>query len=127
MITSNEVFTKLHDALNTDGLSVFCTTTHDPLAPELPCMYYRETHYRPTESITLDYDDEVISSTVYIELYDTNDLQELVKVVEDAMNEMHYIETNCIQIDNADPTIERYTLTFTRIICGADSFEEEGE
>ena len=124
MITSNEIFTKLHDELNVGERTVFCTTTHDPLAPELPCLYYRETHYRPAEHITLGYDDEVIDSTVYIELYDTEDLQDLVKAVEDIMSSMHYIEVSCIQVDNADVSIERYSLSFTRIICGTDTLEQ---
>lgn len=124
MITSNEIFTKLHNELNNGERSIFCTTTHDPLAPDLPCLYYRETHFRPSDHITLGYDDEVIDSTVYIELYDTEDLQDLVYEVESVMNSMYYVETSCIQVDNADVSIERYSLTFNRIICGGDSLEE---
>lgn len=116
MITINQIYTQL-----SDGMDIYCTRRYEPVPASLPCLYFRESHFRPKPSVTLEYGDEVIQSTIYIELYAKSGMSDLITQVETLMNSMYYIEENCMEIDNADISIQRYTLTFSRIICGGDT------
>ena len=117
MITINKVYTELHNALE----GVYCTRNYEPVPSSLPCMYFRETHFRPIEHVNIANNDNVRNSTVYIEVFAKTDIQDLVEKIESTMRAMHYIEENCMQVDNADISISRYTLTFSRIICEEDT------
>lgn len=116
MITVNAVYTQLHNALG-----CYCTRNYEPVPPSFPCMYFREDHFRPRENVNIANTDNVRNSTVHIELYAKSEMQDLIDTVETTMRGMHYIEDSCIQIDNADISIQRYSLTFSRIICEEDT------
>lgn len=119
MITLNAIYTRLHEALG-----IYCTRNYEPVPKSLPCMYFRENHFRPRENVNITYTDNIRNSTVYIELYAKSGMQNLIDIVESTMNDMRYIEESCIQIDNADISVQRYSLTFSRIICEEDILGE---
>lgn len=139
MITPNEVFTRLAEEVNdktavagwaivgdtiAGATQVYCTRTYRYIGRSLPCIYFREAHYRPTENVTLDYSDIQTNSTVYLEVYARDFGDDLAAITEQAMRDMKYIETSCTQIDNADPSIQRFALSFSRVICEGDTLDE---
>lgn len=123
MITVDEVYTTLANALEQAYEGFYCTRSYEPVPKNLPCMYFREFHYRPRGSITLTYSDEVHNSSVYVELYMTeaDDINGIIATVEETMNGMYYIEEMCTQLNNIDPTLERYSLRFFRKLCKGDT------
>lgn len=120
MITPNQVYTKIEDALTTSPLSAYCTQSMERIPISLPCMYFREEHYRPERNITFTFNDEQLKSTVHIELYGV-DLDSYIRAIETVMSDMYFIEESCNQIDNGDPDVERYVFRFSRMICGGDT------
>lgn len=123
MITVNEVYTNLVNAVETAYPDFYCTRSYEPVPRSLPCLYFREFHYRPRGSITLSYNDEVHNSSIYVELYMTeaDDINGIIELIESTMNGMYYIEEMCTQLNNIDPTLERYSLRFFRKLCKGDT------
>lgn len=115
----NAIYTKLHNELP----DVYCTRRYEPNPKSLPCLYFRETHFRPRRNVTLNYDDQQINCTVTIEVFAKDGIRAIIDTVESEMNSMYFIEESCIQVDNADITIMRYIMTFSRIICEGDNNE----
>lgn len=122
MITANDVFDYLVRAINDED--IYFTCAYENIPESLPCIYFRESHFRPSAHVTLDYTDQQKNSTVYIEVFAEEDIEDIVSAIEQAMNAMYYIEDSCNQIDNADERIERYALSFSRIICEGDTLDE---
>ena len=52
------------------------------------------------------------------------DIDEIVRTIEDTMSDMYFIEELNEMIPNYDPSIERVSMRFQRIICGGDTLNE---
>lgn len=113
MITKNEVYTTLTEALP----GVYCTQYYEPIPKELPCVYFRESHSQVRRYVTLNYDDEQIRMVCYVDVYGQN-IDEIVTAVENAFRSMCFIEDLNEMVPNYNPEIERVSMRFQRIITG---------
>lgn len=116
MVTKNEVYTKLTEYLS----GVYCTQYYEPIPKELPCVYFRESHSRIARYVTLEMDDEQLRMICYVEVYG-QEIDEIVEKVEKAFRDMNFIEELNEMIPNYNPTIERVSMRFQRIITGGST------
>ena len=116
MISKNQIYTALTNALS----GVYCTQYYEEIPQALPCVYFRESHAPVSANIDLDLADEQLHRFVYIEVYGSN-LDSLVSDIESAMKTLKFTEELCEMIPNYDPTIERVSMRFTRVIGGGDT------
>lgn len=114
----NDVYTSLEEYINTQARPVRFSQAYELVPNFLPCVYFRESHSVVTHD--LPFGGEVEDSTVYLEVYSINDPDGIVKDIETHMSSLGYIERECLLIDNADPTIERVSMTFNRVIARGD-------
>lgn len=118
MITANQVYDTLANAL--DG--VYTTKYYERIEEQLPCVYFRESHSTIRNTVDLDYQNEAVRMYCYIEAYG-NSLDEIVTKIEATMKSMFFIEELNEMIPNYNPSIERISMRFTRVICGGDTLE----
>ena len=114
----NDVYTALENEINTLARPVRFTQTYELVPPFLPCVYFREAH--SVVAHDLPFGGDVENSTVYIEVYSIDNPDGIVKEIETKMALLGYEEQNCELVNNADPTIERVTMTFYRVIGRGD-------
>ena len=119
MITVNQIYDTLDTAL--DG--IYVTKYYNRINEQLPCVYFRESHSPLKRATDLDYTDEQIRLYCYIEVYG-HDVDEIVLTIEETMRGMYFIEELNEMIPNYDPSVERVSMRFQRIICGGDTLNE---
>lgn len=118
MITVNQVYDTLVNALP----NVYVTKYYNRINEQLPCVYFRESHNPVFRYIQLNRADQQMRLVVYIEVYGEG-IDEIVQTVEDTFKQMFFIEELCEMIPNYDPSIERVSMRFQRIITGGDTLE----
>lgn len=111
----NDIYTNLENYINTQERPVRFTQTYELVPNFLPCVYFRESHYVTAHEIP--FGSGVEDSTVYLNVYSVTNPDGIVKDIETRMASLGYIERECMLVDNADPTIERVSMTFNRVIA----------
>ena len=119
MITANQIYDTLANAL--DG--VYTTKYYERIEEQLPCVYFRESHSTIRSSVDLSYQHEAVQMYCYIEVYG-NDLDEIVNTIEATMKSMCFIEELNEMIPNYNPSVERISMRFGRVICEGDTLNE---
>ena len=119
MITVNQIYDRIVTAL--DG--IYVTKYYARINEHLPCVYVRESHSPIYAATTLDMTDEQNRMYFYIEVYGEN-TEEIVATIEATMRGMGFLEELSEMIPNYDPSIERVSLRFQRVICGGDTLEQ---
>lgn len=117
MITVNQVYDTLENAL--DGVA-YVTKYYARIPEQLPCVYFRESHNPVFKYIQMDRNDDQIRLVCYVEVYGY-DIDSIVQTVEQTFKSMFFIEELAEMIPNYDPSIERMSLRFQRIITGGDT------
>lgn len=119
----NDVYTNLAQNINTQVRPVKFTQTYELVPDFLPCVYFRESHSVIAQDISLE-GTPTEDSTVYIEVYAVQNgeptSEDIALEIEALMPLYGYTEQRCEPIDNADPTIERVSMTFNRVISRGD-------
>ena len=105
--------------MNTKKRPIRFSQSYELIPQKLPCIYFRESHSIVAHD--LPFGGEVEDSTIYIEVYSTTNCEPMVKEIEELMSPIGYNETNCTLVDNADPTIERVSMVFNRVISRGDT------
>lgn len=119
MITVNQIYDTLENALG----GIYVTKYYHRINEQLPCVYFRESHSPLRSATTLDYSDEQKRLYCYIEVYG-QEIDSIVETIEATMRGMYFIEELNEMIPNYDPSIERVSMRFQRIITGGDSLGE---
>ena len=116
MITKNEIYTRMTEALP----GVYCTQYYEKVHENLPCVYFRESHSPVKRYTTLDLTDEQVRFYCYIDVFGQN-IDELVTEIETVFREMKFIEELSEMIPNYDPEVERVSMRFCRILTGGNT------
>ena len=119
MITMNQIYDRLVTAL--DG--VYVTRYYEEINRQLPCVYIRESHSPLYAATNLDFSDEQNRVYFYIEIYG-RETDSIAQIIENTMRGMGFLEELSEMIPNYDPSIERISLRFQRVICGGDTLDE---
>lgn len=119
MITKNQIYTKLENALPT---TVYCTQFYEVVPKSLPCVYFRASWSPIRRHTNLSYSDNQKRFYCYVEVYGNN-IDSIVATVESAFKGMFFIEELCEMIPNYDPSIERVSMRFQRVITESDVLE----
>lgn len=123
MITVNQ----LYDAFISKFPDVFVTKYYTRITEALPCIYIRESHSPLRYATNIDFSDKQIRMYFYVEVYG-EETEEIVERVETAMRELFFLEELSEMIPNYDPSIERVSMRFSRVICDGDTIVEiEGD
>ena len=115
MITRNEVFNYIATKVN-----AYCTGYYEVVPKSFPCVYVRFSWNPMRRYIALDFTDEQVRAYAYIEVYGQN-IDATVLEVESVMKEMNFVEELAEQVPNYDPSVERVSMRFCRVITGQDS------
>lgn len=127
MITVNQLYDALINKL--DG--IYVTKYYERITEALPCVYIRESHSPLRYATNIDFSDKQIRMYFYVEVYG-EETEEIVERVETAMRELFFLEELSEMIPNYDPSIERVSMRFSRVICDGDTLvgaedDTEGE
>lgn len=121
MITKNQVYTIMTQALPN---TVYCTQYYEIVPKSLPCVYFRASWNPIIRHINLDYSDIQKRMVVYIEVYGTN-IDSIVSSLETVFKSMYFVEELAEMIPNYDPSIERVSMRFSRVITDKDTLGTE--
>mgnify|MGYP003304703587 CR=1 FL=1 len=119
MITVNQIYDRIVTAL--DG--IYVTKYYTRITEQLPCVYVRESHAPIHAATNIDFSDDQCRMYFYIEVYGEQ-TEEIVATIEATMRGMGFLEELSEMIPNYDPSIERVSLRFQRVICGGDTLNE---
>ena len=122
MISINQVYDTLEKAL--DG--VYVTKYYNRIPEQLPCVYFRESHNPVFKYIQFDRNDEQIRLVCYVEVFGY-DIDSIVATVEQTFKQMYFIEELAEMVPNYDPSVERMSMRFQRIIAGGDTLGNEDQ
>ena len=121
MITVNQVYDALVKALPS---GTYVTKYYNRINENLPCVYFRESHNPVSRYIDKDFANEQMRLVVYIEVFGRG-IDSLVSTIESTFKSMFFIEELSEMIPNYDPSIERISMRFQRIIAGGDTLGNE--
>ena len=119
MITVNQIYDRIVTAL--DG--IYVTKYYERITEQLPCVYVRESHSPIYSATTIGLTDEQCRMYFYIEVFGEY-TEEIVATIEATMRGMGFLEELSEMIPNYDPSIERVSMRFQRVICGGDTLDE---
>lgn len=132
MIKSEEIFTRIAELLraNYPGISVYPERVSVPAS--FPCVWAVEADTYPTlQGTALDFTDEQRRSVYEIQAFSNLSKGALAQVrnimydVTALLRSLGYRMTMNSPIQNADPSIKRYSARFERIIGGGDTLPPE--
>lgn len=112
MIGRDDIFDYIANNVN-----AYCTNYYEVVPKSLPCVYVRFSWNPIRRYINLDFTDEQIRAYAYIEVYGNN-IDGTVAEVERVMREMYFVEELAEQVQNYDPSLERVSMRFCRVITG---------
>ena len=112
MITRNDIFDYI-----ANHVDAYCTNYYEVVPKSFPCVYVRFSWNPIKRYVNLDFTDEQIRAYAYIEVYGQN-IDETVAQVESVMKEMYFVEELAEQVQNFDPSLERVSMRFMRVITG---------
>ena len=116
MITVNQIYNNIINNLP----NIYVTKYFERITEALPCVYIRESH-SPIESATnLNFSDKQVRMYLYVEVYG-EETEGIVEQVEAIMRNMGFLEELSEMIPNYDPSIERVSMRFQRVICDGDT------
>ncbi len=123
MISVNQ----LYDTFISKFPDVFVTKYYTRINEALPCIYVRESHSPLKYATNIDFSDKQMRFYFYVEVFG-EETEGLVDRIETAMREMGFLEELSEMIPNYDPSIERVSMRFSRVICDGDTILEiEGD
>lgn len=119
MITVNQIYDRIVTAL--DG--IYVTKYYERITEQLPCVYVRESHSPIRSATSINLTDDQKRMYFYIEVYGEN-TEEIVETIEATMRGMGFLEELSEMIPNYNPSVERVSMRFQRVICGGDTLNE---
>ena len=124
MITKEEIYNYISNAITTDFPECYVTGKYEPIPKSLPCVFaYQQTKTRQTRYATLDNEDVqnriVWEIQVYAEMM--NECYSIIDTIEATMKSMGFYEEFCQPTTNADPRIFRVILRFGRVLADNDT------
>ncbi len=119
MITKNQVYDYI-----ANHVDAYVTGYYEVVPKSFPCVYVRFSWNPMRRHITLDFTDEQVRAYAYIEVYGQN-IDSTVLEVENVMRQMFFVEELAEQVPNYDPSVERVSMRFCRVITGQDSLPQE--
>ena len=119
MITKNQIYDYIEC-----HVTAYCTRYYEVVPKSLPCVYIRFSWNPMRRHITLNFDDEQIRCYAYIEVYGNN-IDSTVAEIESVMRAMHFVEELAEDVPNYDPTLERVSMRFCRVLTGQDTLTDE--
>lgn len=129
MINSNEVFTRVRDALKTEfGTKTYVVGEFVDTPAQFPCVAIINRGEVPlTRYMTIDGTDEQHRSTFEIQAFSnltsggTTQAKQLVECALEEFKSMGFRATVNMPLDNADKSIKRHVARVTRVIGGGDT------
>ena len=132
MITKNQIYTNIVDAVQTAFPSAYCAGKLEPVPNRFPAVYVRPIGITtPAEWETLEFDGSVWRPTFEIQIFSYNEngsgeeAYAIAGVVSSAMQSMYFLCDMLEPIENIEPSVFRLVGRWHRLIGGADEFPSE--
>ena len=132
MITKNQIYSTIVDAVQTAFPSAYCAGRLEPIPDHFPAVYIRPIGIStPAEWETLEFDGSVWRPTFEIQIFSNkeNDAGEeayaIASTVSAVMKSMYFLCDLLEPIENIDPSVFRLVGRWHRLIGGADDLPEE--
>ena len=129
--THDGIYTYIEGQLNTESRPVYCTGDYEPTPSEFPCAYIHEVDHRPMRNaIQLDFGDRQRIESWEVQVFSNltdgalEEAREIMTDAELAFRQLYFIETQCAERPNIDPSIKRVIATFTRVIGDGDQMPD---
>lgn len=131
MISNNEIYTKVKDAVVAVNPKTFCSSVFTETPQSFPAAFIRPiTSSERREFIELDFSDAHREVTFEAQIFSTKssgasvEAHEILDAVKTAFKQMYFIVEMEQPIDNSDKTIYRIAARFRRVIGGGDKLNE---
>lgn len=134
MITVNQIYNYVEGQINLPNRPVYCASVDEPIPASFPaCQIFELNHpqyvnatplsfaTKDSVSVRRDFEVHVFSNLKNKAL---SEARSIMNDVEVAFRQLSFIETACLQTDNADPNVINLVARFTRNICDGDEFIE---
>lgn len=129
MITKNQIFTEIRNAILEEFPSAYVTSERVYSPSQFPCVWVIEIDSYPTENATaLDFSDEQRISAFEVQSFSNKksgggaEAERLVQIATDTMRKMYFRCTTSRSVDNqADASIKRHVARYTRFIGSGDT------
>ena len=125
--TPNRIYTYIRKAILDVYPTMYVTGGYEPIPPQGEAVRVHEiSHYRPVRGICLDHEDEqwkvAFDVNVYSNKFDDSytDVYDIMRVVEIAFKQLHFIEYECVPVERANNRVSRLTARFERQIGEGD-------
>lgn len=127
----NTIYTYVRNAVLEKYPACYVTGTYEPVPPEgLAVRIHEVNHYRPHRYAALDESDEVLRIAWDINVYSNlftdghEEVYDVMEVAEEAMRELHFIETECLPVERTNNRVSRLTARFQKMMCEGDALPE---
>lgn len=133
MITKNEVYDHIYDAIIAFDENAYITGETNRTPPEFPAVWIVDIGWTPERKYTaIDLSDEQVRSTYEVQTFSAKmegaflEARDLLDVATAAFREIGYRCTYFSPVDNyADSSISRYVGRYERMIGGGDTLPED--
>jgi hypothetical protein len=132
MITNNQIYTEIADAVTTAFPSAYCSSRIEPIPDHFPAVYIRMIGYTiPQETYSLNFDGHAERPTLEVQIFSNKEngaLSEayaIMEVVKSAMTGMYFLCDFIEPIDNIDPSVFRLASRWHRIIGDGEVLPDE--
>ena len=133
MLSANQIYNYIENAVNTQERPVYCSSVNEPIGSVFPaCQISELTHVFDQRSLPLsfakhetttlrrEYEVHVFSN---LKNQGLSEARSIMDDVEIAFKQLSFIETACTQTDNADPNVIHLVARFTRTIGDGDEID----
>ena len=128
MISFNEIYTEVREAILAISPDAFVTSTYTPTPSKFPAVFVREIgKYTPPRYATLNNSENVSEVTYEVQIFSNkqsgakSEADTLYAAIKVALKKQYFREASATPVDNADHTVYRFAATFRRIIADADN------
>ena len=125
MITRNDIFDRVYDAIIAVNENAYITGEATRSPSQFPAVWVLDIDWTPEMAYTaLDFSDEQVRSAYEVQAFSAKDFLEardLIDAATAAFREIGYLCTYNSPIDNEDETIARHVARYRRMIGGGDA------
>ena len=129
MVTFNDIYTVIRNAVKAEYPSAYCTSKYEPVPSEFPAVYVSQVgRSTPQGTITFSTSATYSEYTIQIQIFsnktDTpkSECDAIYTVIKRALEgERLFVEKNAFPLENADTSIYRFQAQFTRLFGDGDA------
>lgn len=128
MITVNQIYNYIVDAITEERSDLYCASRLEPIPERFPSVQIVELNHIPIQNrISLDFKDMPMRRDFEVHVFSNlkngalSEARSIMTDVEEAFRSAFFVETYCGQANNADVSVIHMVARFTRNIGDGDS------